>query len=425
VTHDTPPTTTRGFRLYWAGQAASAFGTVFTTIAIPLIAVRHLGATPAQAGVLAAAGGVPLLLAGPLVGAWADRLPRRRPYMIGCDLAAAAALTLMALALATGRATVWTLAGFTALLALAGLIVETLYFVHLRSLVADDGIVKARARLQAGEYAGGVIGRALSGPAAALSAVVPFLVDAVSYLVSGLLLAAIREPEHLRERTRSGRPGGRELAAGFALMRREPFLRRMTPFVAGQQVVAGMILAALAPFLVTVLGIPTAWYGLLFVLVGVSGLAGTALAARLADRTDAAALTVIGYVGIAATTVLLPLAGGALPLAAAIAALGIGLPYLFGALANVGLTGYVTAALPDDVLGRLTISLQLTAAGAQVAGSLLGGLLAQAIGIRPTLALAAALSGVTLLALRPMLRPGPALTGDLEPAMARGGGRAI
>jgi MFS family permease len=417
MTHDKPPTTTPmtpGFRLYWAGQVASAFGSVFTAIAIPLIAVRHLGATPAQTGLLAAAGGLPLLLAGPLVGAWADRLPRRRSAMIGCDLAAAAVLALVALALATGRLSVWSLAGFTALLGLVGLVVETLYFVHLRSLVADDDIVGARARLQAGEYAGGVIGRALSGPAAAMGAVVPFLVDALSYLVSALSLAAIREPERPREPTRAGRPSRRELAAGFALLRREPFLRRMTPFVAGQQVVAGMTLAALAPFLVTVLGIPTAWYGLLFVLVGVAGLAGTTLAARLADRTDAAALTLIGYVGIAATTALLPLAGGALPLAASIAALGIGLPYLFGALANVGLTAYVTAALPDDVLGRLTISLQLVAAAAHVGGSLVGGLLAEAIGIRPTLVLAAALSGVTLLALRPMLRP----RRPLEPARA-------
>jgi MFS family permease len=395
---------TRDFHLFWAGQVTSAFGSVFTAVAMPLVAVRYLGASPVQVGVLVAAASLPLLLFGLLIAAWVDRLPRRRPYLIGCDLVAAAALACVMIGLATDRLTVWGLGVFVFVLGVLGVIIESAYFVHLRSLIGDGDTVRARARLQGGEHAGGVLGRALSGPAVVVGTVVPFVIDLASYLVSALSLALIKEPEPRRPARETGRVSWRELGAGLGLLYREPFLRRLTPFVLGQQIVAGMILAALPSFLLTVLDVPTSLYGVMFVFLGVAAVAGTAVAGRLADRMDARQLTVLAYLGVAVTTLLLPFAGGVLAIAVGLAALGIGLPYFFGAIANIGLTAFVTVTVDEEKLGRAGVSLQLVSVAALVSGSLVGGLLAEQIGIRPTLWIAALLSIATLVVLWPLLR---------------------
>ena len=412
---------TRDFRLFCTGQVTSAFGSVFTMIALPLIAVRELGATPAEVGLLVAAGSVPLMALGVFIAAWVDRLPRRRPYLIGCDLAAAAAIGCVMLAWATDRLTVWDLVGFAFVLGTLGVIVQTAYFAHLRSVVGDGDLVRARARLQGGEHAGGVVGRVLAGPALVIGALVPLLVDLVSYLVSALCLMRIGEPEPRRPPGHGGRVSRRELGVGFALLYRESFLRRVTPLLVGQQVVNGITLAVLAPFLLTVLDVPTSVYGLTFVLVGVAAVAGSIVSDRLAGRVDPRTFAVVGCLGMALSTLLLPFAGGPLAAAVAIAALGIGLPYCFGAIANIGLTAFVTARVPDEQLGRAGVSLQLVSAAALVAGSVAGGLLAQEVGIRPTLWIAAGISGVSLIALRPLVAARRAAG---QPAVSPSGVRA-
>ncbi len=74
-----------------AAQSASAIGSQFTAVALPLLAALSLGASPLAFGVLASAAGLPHLLFGLFAGAWVDRL-RRRPVMIAADVARAVLL---------------------------------------------------------------------------------------------------------------------------------------------------------------------------------------------------------------------------------------------------------------------------------------------------------------------------------------------
>jgi predicted MFS family arabinose efflux permease len=279
--------------------------------------------------------------------------------------------------------------------------------VHLKSIVAPADLVMARARLNRGEYAGGTLGRALAGPAAALGLAVPFLVDLLARLFSAATLLLIKSPETPTAPAPSPpeeRRLRRELGAGFRLLATQPFLRGLVPFLAGQQVVAGMTLALVAPYLLNVLGVPAGWYGLLFVLLGVSGVAGTFLSELLSRRLNPERLTLLGLIGAALGTAVLPLAGGPLTTAAVLAALGIGLPHLFAAMANIGLVTFVTLRVPDEVLGRVSVSVQLVTAAGATAGALLGGLLGTALGVRPALWAAFALSALSLPLLTPVLR---------------------
>ena len=75
----------RDFMNLWGAETVSQFGSQITPVAIPLLAALTLNATPFQMGLLATAGGLPVLLFGFIAGAWVDRL-RRKPIMMAADI---------------------------------------------------------------------------------------------------------------------------------------------------------------------------------------------------------------------------------------------------------------------------------------------------------------------------------------------------
>src|SRR5581483_3131932 len=80
------------FRRFWAAQTVSYLGDQVTIVALPLIAVVALHASPGEMGLLSAAGSAPSLLLALHAGALLDRRGRRRATMIATDVARAALL---------------------------------------------------------------------------------------------------------------------------------------------------------------------------------------------------------------------------------------------------------------------------------------------------------------------------------------------
>jgi MFS family permease len=399
----------RDFRRYFSAEVTSVFGSAFSATAIGIVGVTAFAATPAELGVVSAAATLPACLLGPAVGVIGDRLRHPRRVLVICDGVAGCAVLAVAAGMWRGAATIWWLAGLCFVLGCITAMVETIYFAHLRGLVALDDLTQARARLQAGEYAGGTAGQALTGAlVAAVGGAAAFLVDAVSYLISMLLLADIRVPDQGAEPAAPDeQPEHAFLGAaraGFAESVRHPFLRAFTGFAVVRSLVIGALAALTAPFLLRTLHMPMGLYGLLFALTGLAGLGGSVLAARLARRAGTRRLTVLGGCGIAASSVLLPLAAGPVPLAAGLAVLGLGLPVAFGAIANIGLTAVVTDCVPEDMLGRVVGNLRSACTGAQVLGALVGGALGDLLGLRPAVWLCAAACLAGGLFLAPILR---------------------
>jgi predicted MFS family arabinose efflux permease len=396
------------FRLYWLGQTSSIFGSLFTTTATGLVAVRFLGATPAQTGLLVAAAGVTPLLLGIPIGALADRLDRPRRVLIGCDLFGMAAVGLLAAGLALHWANIWWLIALNMVLGGITLAVETIYFIHLRGIVAKDELVVSRARLQTGEYGAGVLGRALAGPVVAVAGgAAAFLIDAVSYLVSAVSLARLRTPEKRRSSVGQAPRRSAGMLAGLRLMVGHGFLRPVAGFLAVQGLAAGATSALTAQFLIRVLKLPTAVYGLPFLFIGVCGMAGSLAATRLAKRgTGVRAMTAGGFIASTLAAALLPLARGPVVLAVILAGLGLALPVFFGAIANVGMTSVLTTEVPERVLGRAVASMQTMMTLVQLAGAVSGGVLGGALGVHPALWVATAVSIAGLSLAVPMVRAG-------------------
>src|SRR3954471_1580908 len=82
------------FRRFWVGESISFLGNQVTDLALPLTAVLLLGATADQMGILAATWYLPYLVFGLPAGVWIDRM-RRKPILVGLDLAAAAVVLVV------------------------------------------------------------------------------------------------------------------------------------------------------------------------------------------------------------------------------------------------------------------------------------------------------------------------------------------
>src|SRR5262245_66038377 len=74
----------RNFRWMWFGSTVSWFGSEIGELALPLLAIVTLTASPSEVGVLRGAQFLPFLLATLPLGVLVDRR-RRRPLMIGAD----------------------------------------------------------------------------------------------------------------------------------------------------------------------------------------------------------------------------------------------------------------------------------------------------------------------------------------------------
>lgn len=170
----------REYLLLWSGQTVSAIGSQFSGFVIPLL-VLALTNSPADAGLVGALQGVPYIILSLPAGALADRW-NRKTVMIVADCGRALNMVSVPIGLAAGRLTVGQLY-------IVALIEGTLFvFFNVAETASLAQVVSTEqlpAAVASQETTWGI--SALVGPAAAgalyqaVSAALPFLVDAVSY----------------------------------------------------------------------------------------------------------------------------------------------------------------------------------------------------------------------------------------------------
>ena len=90
------------FRRLWIAETISQFGTQVSLLAVPLVAVVLLEATPFEVALLGTIEFLPFILFSLPAGAWVDRL-RRRPILIIGDVGRALSLASIPIAFAAGR----------------------------------------------------------------------------------------------------------------------------------------------------------------------------------------------------------------------------------------------------------------------------------------------------------------------------------
>jgi MFS family permease len=366
----------------WAGQTISELGSRITRDGLPLAAVLTLGATPAQMGLLAAIGSAPVLLLGLVAGVWVDRL-RRRPIMIVADLGRAALLITIPAAALLGVLNIWQLYIVAALTGILTLFFDVAYQSYLPSLVERENIVEGNSKLALSGSVAEFAGPTLTGfLVQTLTAPIAILFDALSFLVSVVSVALVRKPEPAPVPTQGRQNIGREAVEGLRVVLDNPVLRAF----AGRSGTAsffGNFLAGLyGLYAIRVLGLGPAALGVIIAMGGAGDFLGALLAGRVVQRiglgpTLVGASVLTGFIGF-----LLPLAGGPPIMAAAFLVAG----QLFGDMSrtiydinSVSLRQVIT---PDRLLGRTNASMQLLEAGVGPMGAMVGGILAEVMGVR-------------------------------------------
>jgi MFS family permease len=371
----------RDFRLLWIGESVSSVGSAVTVVALPLVAVSELHASAFAVSSLVAAAWLPWLVLGLPAGAYVDRLPRR-PVMIAADLVSLAAFAAIPLAAAFGVLTVPQLVASALVAGVAKVFFSTALRAYLPSLVAPPDRLEANAKLQGTEQAANFVGPALAGLlAAAASALGGLLVDATTFLVSAVCLLRIESREQPvpveQRRLRS------EIAAGLRLVVHDELLLRNTLFGCVANLALIGYSSLLVVFLVRHVGLSAGATGMLLAVTSLGGVAGAAVARRIAERIGSARAVLLCKVGAGPLGLLIPLAGTGLRL----------VPFVIGSLAliggivagNVVASGWIQTYVPPELMGRVSASMQVVNLGAMPLGALLAGALATAVGVAGTM----------------------------------------
>ncbi|RKS08997.1 putative MFS family arabinose efflux permease [Nocardiopsis sp. Huas11] len=394
-TGSTPPLGGRFWRL-WGASGLSNLADGVLKVALPLAALRLTDSPPLIAGVTFALT-VPWLLCALPAGALADRVDRRAA-MLGANLARGLALTALALALASGTASIWTLYAVALCVGVAETVYDTAAQSILPQVVPRVRLSAANGRLHAAELtAQQFVGPPLGGLLVALGLLTAFAAPAGLWLVAVGALVTVGG----RYRVERAAPATlrADIAEGLRFLWGHRLLRTLAVMVGVSNFATNAVFAVLVLYAVgpdSALGLTEPGYGVLMTAAAVGSLLG-ALGAerieRLLGRAWSLRLTVLASALLVGAPAL---STSPYAVAAGFLVGGVGI-----AVWNVITVSLRQRTVPDALLGRVNSAYRLLAWGTMPLGAATGGLLAQLLGLRAVFAVMALL---VLTLLVPMAR---------------------
>jgi MFS family permease len=358
------------YRRLFAAQTISRWGDTFNTVALVVLVFRLTGSGLGVTGAVVAEI-APVLVLAPLAGAVIDRLPRVR-VLIAADLwrmALAGLLPLVDQHLAAVYAVAFGLAA-------GGVFFNPAANSLLPGIVDEEELVAANAGLWSAAVISQIALAPLAGAlVAAVGVAAAFLVNAASFAASALLLAGLRLP---------GRPAPTtagwwlaRIGEGARLLVRDRLLR----LLALVQLLAALSAGATSALLVVLagrhLGVGPGGFGLLLAAIGIGATLGPLLLARLVSNPRRPGmvfgpLLLRGLVDLVlASTRSLAVAMGALA--------------VYGVGTSTGMVTYnalLQAEVAPEVRGRVFAGFDLLWQAGRLASLVLGGVAADALGIR-------------------------------------------
>ncbi|MEO6116989.1 MAG: MFS transporter [Pseudolysinimonas sp.] len=378
-----------GFLPFWLAGTVSEFGSFITVLALQVLVVQTLHGTSFEVGLLKSATWLPYVLLGLVVGALIERR-RRIPILITADLARAVILLAIPALWLIGWLTLPALLIFVAVFGLFTLLNDSASQSVLPRIVPSASLLYANARIDQSYTLAETSGPVLAGALVSLIGA-PFavLVDAASYLFSAAALTRVRlaEPRAV--------PGvrshvGRDIRDGLRWVYRHRTLAPMAVSTHVWFLFSSMLNTVFVPFLLTGLGMSAFQLGIALAAAGIGGVAGALLATRIGLRWGVGwtvivgtALMAVGWIVIA----FVPTGHGAGWQWATLAFVAVGQALYGFALGaeNSNEMGYRQAVTPDALQGRMNATMRTINRAALVIGAPVGGLLADAIGFRPTI----------------------------------------
>jgi MFS family permease len=395
-----------GFMRLWSAQAISTFGARIARTAIPMTAVITIHARPGALGVLAALAVLPAVFVGLFAGGFIDRSSRRL-IMIAADIIRAIVLIAIPLLAVFHLLSMAELIVAAAVAGGASALFDIADHAYLPSLIGKADLLEGNSKLAVTESLSEIGGPSIAGfLVQLLTAPIAIGATAFSYLASAALLGTIvqREPEKPSGKKRE--PWYHDIRSGLDAIMANAYIKPLFFMAVISPLFEGSFGALYTIYALNVLKISPEWLGLIVGVGGLASLVGATLSQFFCKRLGFGPAIVFGYMSAAVSAFFVPFAGGTIWLGATMLILA----QLFGD--SLALVAMIPAGslrqsmLPGRILGRTAALFRAGNGGALVIGSLLGGFLGGALGIRPTLFLAVSgMVATTMIALfSPLIR---------------------
>jgi MFS family permease len=375
----------RNFATYWSGQAVSQLGDRVSELALPLTAVTVVGATATQVGLLTAAIWLPNLLA-LVLGSWVDRQQRKRWVLVTADLLRAVVVLTVPVAALLGVLALPQLFVVALLLGAGATLYQSAWQPFFVTLVRRDQYVEANSLLSTTRSVSFVAGPAVGGALVqALTAPVALAVDGVSFLLSAVLLRRVEVDERASATTAERGSLGQRVREGLRIVLHHPYLAPALRCVTWVNAFTFMVSAVVLVFASRTLGLSAGTIGLALGVGAVGGVAGALAAAPVARRIGTGRTIAVGALLFTLPMAGLALAGGSRLSAAAVLACVEAVSGFGVMLFDVNLNAVQAVVTPDAARGRVVGAFTTINYGVRPVGAVVGGLLADLVGVRPTL----------------------------------------
>lgn len=377
----------RDFVKLWSAQTISQFGDEVTGLALPLVAIITLGATPLEIGILGTFQFLPFILLTIPAGVWVDRM-RRKPILIGADIGRALLLTSIPVAFIGGWLSIPQLyiVGFA--VGCLEVFFDVAYQSYLPAVVERDQLTEGNAKLELSSSASSVIGPGVAGFLVELvRAPFAILFDALSYLGAVVMLLFIRRPEvppTPHDVSTGPRPSMRtEAIEGLRYVLGHRYLRNIAACTGTLNLFGNIGGVILLIYIINELGITAGTVGIIFAIANLGALLGALTAERLAR-----------WIGIGPTIVWSAFISAFALIPVAIAPREAPVPYLVASgiigaatavIYNVNQVSLRQAITPERMLGRMNATMRFIVWGTMPIGSIAGGILGGLIGLQATI----------------------------------------
>ncbi|BDZ48533.1 MFS transporter [Frondihabitans sucicola] len=389
------------FAFFWSATTIRAFGSSVSGVAVQVLIVTVLQATPAEISILSALSVVPYVFLGLIVGALMDRRRRQRTLVI-TSVGTAVVLASVVVLLLSGALGFWSLALVILVLGVLALFSDSASQPLLPRIVPRDSLVMANARLGQSSTVAATAGPALGGALLTLlGAPLLFAVDATLTAMAAVLQSRIRIEESKPAPRAAGRHVGHDIAEGVRYTYRHRTLRPLALSVHTWFLGNSIVATLFGVFVLRELHLPAWAYGVALAFGAVGGFLGALTATRIGALLGTGraifvgrALVILPWLVLA--VVPLDAHSGLVVLLALVSTVQFVYALAMG-IEDANDTGYRQTVAPDALQGRLNSTIRTVNRVVFLFGALLAGLLATLLGYRVTLGIAAVIFAIAAL----------------------------
>ncbi|MER5887783.1 MFS transporter [Streptomyces sp. NPDC001941] len=376
---------------FTTGEATSAAGTACTAVALPVIAITLLHATPLQVAVLGLLAMLPALALSLPAGAIGDRYPKPR-IMALADVASALTVTAVPACWALGALGMPVLYLTVILLGALRVLHQAAAIAVVPELVPAHRVAHANSTVSGTSSATGSAGTYLAAVlVSVLGAAQALLLDAVSYLVGALCAARTRPPHTCARAVKA------PVRDGIAFIWQHPLLRPLYGALGLHSYAYSIITTYVAYQLLTVLHTGSLGLGLIMGSGAAGAVAGAFLAPWAEHRFGLYALSQAAFVLYLPAAVLL-LAASPGPWSVALLSLAQALQMVVSAAAGLTQRSVRHRITPAQVQSRVQQTAVWVVSGIRPLGVVTAALIATTLDVRTAL-----WAGTLLLLLPPLL----------------------